>query len=289
MKSMKLFLFILIIAVAAVAATTIGFAQEATCETVVVTESDVTRQVENTPPTDNWVLYTRTGTPATAAQFVVGPDAPPLGVGSLQLQTLTGSEKVFLFNFDHDGTQLADINKLSYSTYRTAGSGNQLPALNIVIDYNGPSQDGGFSTLVFEPVYNLDQQAVVNNTWQSWDALGDGVWWSTRQINGQCAGATSVCDKTWTEIVANNPAATILSGFGINQGSGNPGLVANVDALAFGTGGEDGSCITYNFDPYRVATAKEQCKNGGYNSVKRADGSSFKNQGDCVSYTNTGK
>ena len=286
---MKLFLFILIVAVAAVAATTVGFAQEATCETVVVTESDVTRQAENTPPTDNWVLFTRAGTPASAAQFVVGPGQPPLGVGSLQLQTNTGSEKVFLFNFDYIGTRLADINKLSYSTYRTAGSANQLPALNMVIDFNGPNADGGFSTLVFEPVYNLDQQAVVNGTWQNWDAFGNGIWWSTREINGQCAGATSFCDKTWSEIVANNPEATILGGYGVNQGSGNPGLNANVDALAIGTGGEDGSCVTFNFDPYRVATNKDQCKNGGYNSVKRADGSSFKNQGDCVSYTGNGK
>jgi hypothetical protein len=34
---------------------------------------------------------------------------------------------------------------------------------------------------------------------------------------------------------------------------------------------------------------KEQCKNGGYNTVKRADGSAFKNQGDCIQYVNTGK
>lgn len=75
----------------------------------------------------------------------------------------------------------------------------------------------------------------------------------------------------------------------LNQGSGNPNLTASVDALSIGTGGDDGSCITYNFDPYRVATSKEQCKNGGYNGVGRADGSTFKNQGDCVSYASNGK
>src|SRR5687767_14510393 len=87
--------------------------------TDVVTEDDVTRQVENTLPTDNWVLYTRAGTPPTAAAFDEGPDAPPLGVGSLHLTTVTGSEKVFLFNYDHVGTRLAGIDAISYATYRT--------------------------------------------------------------------------------------------------------------------------------------------------------------------------
>jgi hypothetical protein len=286
MKSRKLFIFTFVVAVAFVAANTIGFAQNPACNTVVVTEDNVTRQAENTPPTDNWVLYTRAGTPATAGQFVTGPGQPPLGVGSFQTITATGSEKVFLFNYDHIGTRLADITTLSYSTYRTAGAGNQLPALNLEIDFNGPEVAGGFSTLVFEPVYNLDQQAVANNTWQSWDAFGNGIWWSTRPINGQCAGATSACDKTWAEIVQNNPDATILGGYGINQGSGNGGLNANTDALAIGT---DASCVVYNFDPYRVATNRDDCKNGGYKIVRDADGNEFKNQGQCVSFVSSGK
>ncbi|HWJ30459.1 MAG TPA: hypothetical protein VNS32_28255, partial [Flavisolibacter sp.] len=35
-----------------------------------VSEADVVRQPENTPPTKNWVLYTRPGTPPTAGVFV---------------------------------------------------------------------------------------------------------------------------------------------------------------------------------------------------------------------------
>ncbi len=33
--------------------------QAVAATTEVVTEADVTRQIEDTPPTDNWVLYTR--------------------------------------------------------------------------------------------------------------------------------------------------------------------------------------------------------------------------------------
>jgi len=31
------------------------------------------------------------------------------------------------------------------------------------------------------------------------------------------------------------------------------------------------------------------CKNGGWQQLTRADGSTFTNQGDCIQYVNTGK
>jgi hypothetical protein len=34
---------------------------------------------------------------------------------------------------------------------------------------------------------------------------------------------------------------------------------------------------------------KNNCKKGGWKDLERADGSSFKNQGDCIQYVNTGK
>ncbi len=43
------------------------------------------------------------------------------------------------------------------------------------------------------------------------------------------------------------------------------------------------------FNAFSVATTADDCKNGGWQSVSRADGSGFKNQGDCVSYTRNGK
>ena len=86
--------------------------------------------------------------------------------------------------------------------------------------------------------------------------------------------------------MADNPSATILGGFGRNQGSGNASLVAAVDAL---TPGYAGNAITYDFEPFEVAADKDQCKNGGWPSLSRGDGSPFENQGDCIQYANTGK
>ena len=45
-----------------------------------------------------------------------------------------------------------------------------------------------------------------------------------------------------------------------------------------------GACIGGN-----VPTNKDQCKNGGWATSVRTDGSTFKNQGDCIQYVNTGK
>lgn len=39
----------------------------------------------------------------------------------------------------------------------------------------------------------------------------------------------------------------------------------------------------------RQRTDKDACKSGGWKDLERADGSSFKNQGDCIQYMNTGK
>ena len=260
-----------------------GFAPDAgSGRVVVITESDISRQLENSPPVRNWVLYTRGAGNGT---FVTGPATPPLGSGSITLETPTPADKVQLFNFDHIGTKLADVRSMSYSTYRTIGTAAQVTSINVVVDFNGPTTAGGFSTLVFEPVYNPDQGTVVSNLWQSWDAYngGNGIWWSTRAMNGVCATA---CYVTWKQIVSNNPDAVILGGFGVNQGSGGNALIASVDALHLDT---PTMSITYDFEPFRVATNKEACKEDGWQTLKRADGSGFKNQGDCVSYTENGK
>jgi hypothetical protein len=87
------------------------------------------------------------------------------------------------------------------------------------------------------------------------------------------------CYVSWSDIVAANPDATILGGVGVNQGSGNPGLVTDVDAFSF-----DGT--TYDFENYSSPTTKDDCKKGGWQDYYNP---TFKNQGDCVSWVNTGK
>src|SRR5688572_18956941 len=151
-----------IAAVAGALAVAASVAVAAECLRAIVTESDVTRQAENTPPTNNWVIYTRLTTSLGA--FVLGPGNPPQGVGSLEFQTPTTLDKITIFNYDHAGTLLSAIDSMGYATYRDPTSvttnPSQVPSINIQVDSNGGDALTGFTTLVFEPVYNTGQGAV---------------------------------------------------------------------------------------------------------------------------------
>lgn len=195
----------------------------------------------------DWFLTERTGSDGT---FVVGPDTPPLGDGSLSMSLQDGSGKVTLFNYDHIGTPLTDIESISYSTYRSSASTNptaQFPALNLEVDFVGDGSS--YTTLVFEPVYAFGQSALMTDTWQTWDAMAPsqtsfgGGWWSTRNIPGVCAFN---CFVAWDDIVAGNPNAKIVGGFGVNIGSGWNGMFSGAsDALSLTV---DGSTMTYDFE-----------------------------------------
>ena len=99
-----------------------------------------------------------------------------------------------LFNFDYVGAALADFTALGYHTYQSAAAFPiQLPSINLTVDFNGPDVAGGFTTLVFEPVYNVAGQGpVLSNAWQDWDAIfgGNAIYWSTRLIDDQAHGGT---------------------------------------------------------------------------------------------------
>jgi hypothetical protein len=46
--------------------------------------------------------------------------------------------------------------------------------------------------------------------------------------------------------------------------------------------------VIYTYDKSEPTT-KDDCKDGGWMDLVNGDGDAFKNQGDCVSYTNNGK
>jgi len=124
----------------------------------------------------------------------------------------------------------------------------------------------------------------VTNTWQQWD-VDAGLFWSTRTVT--CSGGIIVgtpggpATYTLAQISATCPEA-VVAGFGVNIGSNNPGYDVETDLFQFND-------TIYDFEPFRAATTEDDCKDDGWMTATRADGSSFKNQGDCVSYVNTGK
>lgn len=75
---------------------------------------------------------------------------------------------------------------------------------------------------------------------------------------------------------------TSFAGFYSDGGAGGVGIFRR------DTGWTD-FAPAVQFTAYTVAANKDGCKDGGWQSLSRADGSSFKNQGDCIQYANTGK
>lgn len=255
----------------------------ASTNNVVVTESDISRQQEaDFVPLRDWVFYYRI--PTSTGVFVTGPGNPPLGVGSFEFGTPTVGDKGTLFNYDHVNTPLADITTVSYATYRDASSapGVALPSINIQVDKNGPPFVPGvdFLTLVYEPY--LNGATIADGVWRTWNTI-PGIWWASRPFtrpDGSVCLRQS-CTFTWSEFVSWFPQSTVVGGFGVNQGSFNAGLIAATDALTIAY---NGSTWIYNFEPFRSPSSKDDCKNGGWKEMKRADGSSFKNQGQCIKY-----
>jgi hypothetical protein len=96
------------------------------------------------------------------------------------------------------------------------------------------------------------------------------------------------CANTLDAIESTAPGSEIQF-FRINggdTGAGDQNLEGAYDLVGVSF---NGNTTLYDFEPYAVAVSKDQCKDGGWQNVKRADGTSFKNQGDCIQYVNTGK
>jgi hypothetical protein len=242
-------------------------------------------------PTNQQGWSTADTRPGGAVNFVSDSTAPS-GVGALQLTTdaTTTAKAQYL----HDANiPLASVNDLSYYTRQVnaplfpgADPSYQLP---VCLGGVTPSGCVGFTTFVFEPYENIGLGTpggvVIPDVWQKWN-VSAGQFWSSRSASGggactTIAGFGGAPFYSLAAIKSICPNAVVV-GFGVNIGSNNPSYNVYTDLFNF-------NGTTYDFEPYEVATSKDQCKNSGYLTVKRADGSSFKNQGDCIQYVNTGK
>jgi hypothetical protein len=227
---------------------------------------------------------------SSLGSFVVGP-ANSLGVGSTQISVL-GDKRRNLGTYRFQGTKLSDITELRYSTYNPSagngGSANRSGFLVMNISFNG--SDTWQKRLTYVPNQN---GTVIQNQWQEWNAgAGTALWgWSGYGGNGSQwpDGNTSVL-RTWNDLKAAFPNIQIRTTdafVGVRVGEPYAdGYTENIDAFKFGTAA---GSTTFDFEPYDVATDRDECKGKAWQNVTRADGSSFKNQGDCVSYTSNGR
>jgi hypothetical protein len=193
---------------------------------------------------NGWAFFNDNGK-SGSGQMVFGPTGQPLGAGSAEL-TLTGSADGYtLATRNHDGTLIASIVKLDYSTYTR--NGNAISLDLTVYNTNLALPFPGYHRLVFEPVNN---GTVMPNTWQRWTPTGLAArWWVTQNKAGVCT-QSSPC--TWAEIRGYFSTSTIRGdlegGVHLKAGSGWSLGQYNVDAFLFAatvplTG------VLYDFEP----------------------------------------
>jgi hypothetical protein len=264
MKRITLAALVAVTAALAVAATALA-------ATVVVTPSNTQGWSTGSTTADASVTYTTTGS------------APGGGIGALRLTTSAANSS--RAQYLHDASvALGAVGDLSYWTKQNSASfAEGAPSYQIVACLGGVSGTtcNGFTTLVYEPYWN---GAVVNGTWQQWDVDAGLLWSSRNYSSGSCIVAAAPGGPpayTVSGLAAACPNAVVI-GFGVNVGTFNPSYDVETDLVTF-------NGTTYDFEPYQVAASRDACKDGGWQTLARADGSSFKNQGDCIQYVNTGK
>ena len=97
-------------------------------------------------------------------------------------------------------------------------------------------------------------------------------------------------DPALTQSVGVNPAPSDayqdnVFGFNYCDGGAAGTNVFRLDAGCW-AGFKPALHLTASF---ATAATKDRCKEGGFMTLSRADGTSFSNQGDCIQYVNTGK
>jgi nitrous oxidase accessory protein NosD len=116
-------------------------------------------------------------------------------------------------------------------------------------------------------------------------------------------GSAEVHQNNFTNVsygIAVHPALTALLPAALVDGENNWwGSASGPGPVGPGTGAKVSPGVDYT--PWLIApalggacggqeaTTKDQCKNGGWQTFFRANGTSFKNQGDCIQYVNNGK
>lgn len=257
---------------ALLALSTLGVALvSAAGNTVVVTPSN----------TQGWsTVETRIGGNVTYVTDT-SPGAPyPSGA----LQLTTDSTNAAKAQYMHSANlPLSSVTELSYWTKQQSGPAVADPSYQVTVCLGGVVAGNcvGYLNLVFEPYWN---GTVLPGAWQHWDVDAGQFWSSGAYSSGACSVMNGAGGPPFYTLAALQTACpnAVVVGFGVNVGTYNPNYVVLTDGVNF-------NGTTYDFQIFQVAQSADACKDGGWQTLKRADGSSFKNQGDCVSYVNTGR
>jgi hypothetical protein len=190
--------------------------------------------------------------PEGEGRMVFGPENPPLGKGSAELEVDSMGREI-LGKAAYQGTLLSDFTKLTYWTF---GQEGVIPPLAISLQFEidpnlADANEAYQGRLVYEPYFT---QVVLPDVWQKWNTQDDaplGNWWFSRAPqNTPGIGCAQADPCAWSELLTKFPNAGVHRTFGAvllkAGGPWPPGFVGNTDALAIGVRGKT---TTYDFEP----------------------------------------
>lgn len=217
-------------------------------------------------PDHRWI-FNRDQDNFTPAGFTF--DAAVLGAGSLHADPITGSGSAkFILEYgnpddDNLGIPVSDFGGFSID-FLVDGVNNPVQFYINVYTFMDPP-NGTFYDCRFD--YVADDGSTTD--------------WMTLAVGGTPSAVASRNGTTCPASLGQMPAGSTISFFSVNIGdtsTNDNGIGGYFDNAVVTVGG---TTTTYDFEP--------NCKKGGWQSLTRPDGSSFKNQGQCMKYSKTGK
>jgi hypothetical protein len=216
----------------------------------------------------------------TTTPYTFNTAAASIGVGSLYVQPIGATPANKFIGEFYMQTPIASVNSISYDFKVGAGSpqanAHEHFYMNVYATYGTSSP-----TKFYDCRYNIvptsgSMAAFTTVTFNPANAYPVATH-SSNPPSSCPASPAAMGPGAKIRVIALNVGDTSINDLGLS---------GHLDKVVVNLVGDT---TTYNFDPYAVPATMDDCKNGGWQTLKRADGSSFKNQGDCVSYTNNGR
>lgn len=217
------------------------------------------------------------------------------GAGSAEF-TVNGVDsyvELGLYKHTFASNRLAELPSLSYATWQQVDN-TKAVSFEIGIDTNLNDADASWQgRLVFDPYLNADitNSPLTDGQWQTWLVNAPTAqWWMTWSDSLQAKYGPNQCPQenpcTYSEVLARFPNIGFNQDFGnplvLKAGNGWDAFTGFVDVPAVGTSLDQ---EYWNFEPATVTEptypiSKDECKKDGWQNF----GTTFKNQGACVSY-----
>lgn len=211
--------------------------------------------------------------------YVDGAPTAAFGVSSLQLQTpLYGFDAAAGYGEWPNNVTLAQVTQLGYWAKQVTAL-DLTETANIVMDADLNGDGITDTTLTYKPKLQNTGVSVQTGVWQYWDAT-DGMFTSSANYGNLSAGGATY---PLSQIKQWYPLAK-LNTFAVGIGPQARNSTVDIDGITLGVNVYDFELTEPVVGTVDVPKTIMDCKKYGWETLFTAEGNSFKNQGECVSY-----